>query len=136
MTLHPTFSATLRRGSLLLTLLAGLLSFTGFAQTAAPAPATTLTYDFLTVTSSESSARTVSVVLIAPPFQGKSEIQLEAFGGIYNARNRERVQRNTVLINQQLTELTAAGWELFQVYPQNYPPDLLTTRYLFRKVRR
>ena len=128
------FAAVLR-GAALLTLLA-LAPQPGRAQTAAAASQTTLTYDFLTVTTSESSAKAAAKIIIAPPFQGKSDVQLEEFGGIYNAKNREKLQRNVGLINQQLTELTAAGWELFQVYPLNYPPDLPTTRYLFRKARR
>ncbi|MEJ7659740.1 MAG: hypothetical protein WKG07_08995 [Hymenobacter sp.] len=39
------------------------------------------------------------------------------------------------MINQQLTDLTAAGWGLVQAYPFASSPTLFTARYLFRKAK-
>ena len=85
------------------------------------------------MTTSESQSKTFARILIAPAFQGKSEIQLETFGGMASdARNLDKLQRNTLLVNQQLEALTGAGWELVQVYPVT-DTGVLITRYLFRK---
>ena len=91
-------------------------------------------YDFLTLTSMESSAKSAAKILLTPAFQGKSEIQLEDFGGFSIEKNLAKLQHNTELVNQQLSNLTAAGWELVQAYPVT-STNLLTTRYLFRKAR-
>jgi hypothetical protein len=92
-------------------------------------------YDFLTVTSMESSTKSVAKILITPAFQGKSEIQLEDFGGFSAEKNLSKLQHNTQLVNQQLSDLTTAGWELVQAYPFTSVPGLFTTRYLFRKAK-
>ena len=92
-------------------------------------------YDFLTVTSMESGAKSLAKILIVPAFQGKSEIQLEDFGGFSTEKNIAKLQHNTDLIQQQLSELTVAGWELVQTYPFISSPSLVTTRYLFRKAK-
>jgi hypothetical protein len=101
-----------------------------FAQVPAPHG-----YDFLTLTSMESSTKSVAKILITPAFQGKTEIQLEDFGGFSAEKNLGKLQHNIELVNQQLTELTAAGWELVQAYPFTSVPGLFTTRYLFRKAK-
>lgn len=92
-------------------------------------------YDFLTLTSMESQSKSLSKILITPAFQGKSEIQLEDFGGFSAEKNLAKLQHNTELVNQQLADLTAAGWELVQAYPFTSVPGLVTTRYLFRKAK-
>jgi hypothetical protein len=99
------------------------------AQTAPP-PA----YEFLTVTTFESQIKVLARIVIAPAFAGKSEIQLEDFGGFSAAKNLDKLQRNTLLINQQLSDITSAGWELAHVYPVA-ETGVLITRYLFRKVK-
>jgi hypothetical protein len=91
-------------------------------------------YDFLTVMTLESGAKALSRIFITPAFEGKSEIQLEDFGGLSVSKNMEKMQRNTLLVNQQLTALTVGGWEIVQVYPVA-ETGVLTTRYLFRKPR-
>lgn len=101
-----------------------------FAQALAPHG-----YDFLTLTSMESSTKSVAKILITPAFQGKSEIQLEDFGGFSAEKNLAKLQHNTELVNQQLSDLTAVGWELVQAYPFTSIPGLFTTRYLFRKAK-
>ncbi len=91
-------------------------------------------YDFLTVITLESQAKAYSRIIITPAFEGKSEVQLEDFGALSGSKNLEKIQRNTLLVNQQLTALTVGGWELVQVYPVA-ETGILTTRYLFRKPR-
>ena len=83
----------------------------------------------------ESQTKAVAKILIMPAFQGKSEIQLEDFGGFSAEKNLAKLQHNTELVNQQLSELTVAGWELVQAYPFASMPGLFTTRYLFRKAK-
>jgi len=73
-------------------------------------------------------------MIIVPPFAGKSEIQLEDFGGFSASKNLDKLQRNTLLINQQLSAITSAGWELTNVYPVAEMRGFIT-RYLFRKVK-
>ena len=112
-------------------LLTGLLASFAFSARAQAAPS--VGYTFLTLTTSESQSKTFARILIAPAFQGKSEIQLETFGGMAsNARNLDKLQRNTLLVNQQLEALTGAGWGLVQVYPVA-DTGVLMTRYLFRE---
>lgn len=118
-------------------LLLALAPAVGFAQTVPATTSAAVTYDFLTVTTTESgNNKAESKILIAPPLLGKSEVQLQEFNSIYSKKDRERLQLNALSITQQLTEITAAGWELFQVYPLNLNPTLVATRYLFRKARR
>ena len=92
-------------------------------------------YDFLTVTSMESGSKAFAKILLVPAFQGKSEIQLEDFGAFSNQKNFDKLQHNTELLHQQLSDLTVAGWELVQTYPFISSPSLVTTRYLFRKAK-
>lgn len=122
-------------------LLAGLFFMSApnscFAQASGSTSGVAPTYDFLTVTTTESAgSKSDCKMLIAPPFSGKSEVQLETAYGIDGKKDRERLQLNAVAITQQLTAITAAGWELFQVYPLNLTSSLVATRYLFRKAQR
>ena len=116
------------RQLLLVLLLLGVYT-TAAAQTTPPRA-----YDFLTVLTLESGTKALSRILITPAFEGKTEVQLEDFGGLSISKNLEKAQRNTLLVNQQLTALTVGGWELVQVYPVA-EAGILTTRYLFRKPR-
>lgn len=134
-TSYPMFTS-LRLSGLLFT--TGLLmsSLAAQAQVAAPAGAAAARgYDFLTLTSMESGSKVLAKILIVPAFQGKSEIQMEDFGGFSAEKNLAKLQHNTELIQQQLSELTVAGWELVQTYPFISSPNLVTTRYLFRKAK-
>jgi hypothetical protein len=132
----PSMLNLLRPLGLLFT--TGLLvsNLTAQAQMAAPAGAIAAHgYDFLTLTSMESGSKVLAKILIVPAFQGKSEIQMEDFGGFSAEKNLAKLQHNTELIQQQLSELTVAGWELVQTYPFISSPNLVTTRYLFRKAK-
>jgi hypothetical protein len=86
------------------------------------------------MTTFESSTKALSQILLAPPVQGKTEIQLEDFGGISTKKNLDKYQRNALLISQQLEALTTAGWELVHVYPVS-ETGVFTTRYLLRKAK-
>ena len=103
------------------------------AQVVAPA-ATTAThgYDFLTMTTSE-GAKGLSFILFAPAFQGKTDVPLETINMIGTEKYKERLRQNAQLINEQLSALTVAGWELVSVYPT---ATLNNGRcYLFRKAK-
>lgn len=88
-------------------------------------------YEFLTVLDSESQAKNMAKIVFAPPFQGKSEIQLEVLPGTISGKYMSIHQQNLQVVNQQLSDLTAAGWELVHV-----SGDGGETYYLFRKVKR
>jgi hypothetical protein len=103
----------------------------GLNLTAQAQSSTAKGYQFLTVTAFESQVKVLSKIIVVPAFEGKSEIQLEDFGGFSTSKNVEKLERNTLLINQELEALTTAGWELVQVYTIG----TLTTRYLFRKAK-
>ncbi|WP_345235939.1 hypothetical protein [Hymenobacter saemangeumensis] len=89
-------------------------------------------YDFLTMTSFESSSDAVAKIFFSPAFNGKTEVQLEDLGGMSVSKNLAKLQRNSMVINQQLSDLSVAGWELVQVYPIT---NSAAIRYLFRKPR-
>jgi hypothetical protein len=124
------------------TSLGGLLLGGALCLTAAPVGAQTAPhgYDFTTITTIESFRKSEAKMLITPPFQGKAEVAL-VDGDVERLTKADiaKISENTLLINQQLSALTAAGWELVQAYavaPSNSPgatPPI--TRYLFRKPR-
>ncbi len=89
-------------------------------------------YDFLTVTTSEGT-KAYSFILFSPAFQGKTEVQLESGNVLSADKYKERIQQNTLLINEQLSALTVAGWELVQVYTPIYSVNARC--YLFRKAK-
>ena len=115
-----------------LSLLMGLL--TSFSPSASAQTGPTPAYQFLTLTTFESSAKAFAKIIITPAFEGKTEIQLEDFGSLSTDKNLAKLQHNTLLINQQLEALSSAGWELAQTYPVSMA-GVLTTRYLFRKAK-
>ncbi|RZL14240.1 MAG: hypothetical protein EOO62_06010 [Hymenobacter sp.] len=93
-------------------------------------------YDFLTVTTIESISKNYAKLLFSPAFEGKSEIPLEDYSGLGLEKYFDKIQRNTLLINQQLSNLTVAGWELVEVHVAPFmPANPSTTRYLFRKAK-
>lgn len=112
---------------------AGLLLGTqaAFAQGAALPPHG---YDFMTVTTIEAGSKASSKMLLTPAFQGKAEVPLEILSAFGAEKYLEKVQANTQLVNQQLSELTAAGWELVTVYAGTVGA-LPSTRYLLRKAK-
>ncbi len=94
-------------------------------------------YDFLVVTAIEAPAKNLAKLLIAPAFNGRTEIQLEPVGGFSAATILERARHNDELLAQSLSELSVAGWELIQVAPAPFLADktVSATRYLLRKAK-
>ena len=101
------------------------------------APVATQTYSFLTVTMVESTAKSLSKLLIAPAFNGRTEIQLDAQAAFLPGNRLDQLRHNNEVLSQSLSELSAAGWELIQVSPATLASDkdVLVTRYLLRKAR-
>lgn len=91
-------------------------------------------YDFLTVTVLELTGKSMAKVLITPAFQGKTEIQLADMSSISVTKNVELSQQNASIVNQQLSDLTVAGWELAAVFNSSIS-GYATPRYLFRRPR-
>lgn len=118
--------------SSLVLLLSTLGTRSAFAQGATTA--VSHVYEYTTLTTFESTSKATSKIFITPAFQGKTEVQLEDFNAFAFEKNREKFQQNAQAINQLLGDLSAAGWELVQVYPlptQGIP----VTRYLLRKAK-
>jgi hypothetical protein len=102
------------------------------AQVIAPAASATHGYDFLTVSTAE-GAKGLSYILFSPAFQGKTDIPLETINVIGNEKYKERIRQNEQVVNEQLSALTVAGWELVSVYTT---ATLTNGRcYLFRKAK-
>jgi len=102
------------------------------AQVVVPAATATHGYDFLTMTAAE-GAKGLSFILFAPAFQGKTDIPLEAINVVGTEKYKERIRQNGQLINEQLSALTLAGWELVSIYTT---ATLTNSRcYLFRKAK-
>lgn len=122
------------RSALFRLLLGGLVLLSPAALRAQGAPHG---YDFLTLTAMESNAKRFSKLLYSPAFGSKAEVQLEALSSFSNATNLDDARRNAETINQSLSELTVAGWELVEVHvvPLGIVEKVVTTRYLFRKAR-
>ena len=101
------------------------------------APSTAQTYNFLTVTMVESTVKSLSKLLIAPAFNGRTEIQLDAQGAFLPSSRLDQLRRNNEVLSQSLSELSAAGWELIQVSPATLASDkdVSVTRYLLRKAK-
>lgn len=131
-------SVLLRRGLSVL-LLVALHAGVAAAQSALlPAPIAGQTYDFATVTVVESPYKNDYRLLLSPAFQGKTEVKLEEEYNLSSDRYREHLQSNTAIINQTLSDLSAAGWELLQVAASTVGPPAATatvTRYLLRKAK-
>ena len=91
-------------------------------------------YDFLTVTTTEGT-KAFSLILFSPAFQGKTEIPLEVASGMVVGveKLKELIHKNTALINEQLSALTVAGWELVHIYTPMSPAS--GRCYLFRKAK-
>lgn len=89
-------------------------------------------YDFLTVTTVEGN-KAQSYMLFSTPFQGKTELPLTSIMLMGVEKYKEAVIQNTRLINEQLSALTVAGWELIQVYAVATPVN--GRSYLFRKAK-
>ncbi|MVN76285.1 hypothetical protein GO988_08105 [Hymenobacter sp. HMF4947] len=119
-----------------LLLSAGLLLGTqaAFAQASAALPHG---YDFLTITIVKSPYKADCRMLLTPAFQGKTEVKLEEEFTLAADKYRENLHRNTLLLNQTLSDLSVAGWELVETHaaPEGPPPVATVTRYLLRKAK-
>ncbi|RYY14302.1 MAG: hypothetical protein EOO36_14505 [Cytophagaceae bacterium] len=74
--------------------------------------------------------------MLTPAFQGKSEVALEEYSGLGAEKLFDKIQRNAQLINQQLSALTVAGWELTETHAAPFAAAApAATRYLFRKAK-
>jgi len=103
------------------------------AQMAVPAGAVAARgYDFMTVTTVE-AGKSLSLILFSTEFQGKTEIALQDVNVLGVEKFKERIRQNTQLVNEQLSALTVAGWELVQVYTPTSPTSARC--YLFRKAK-
>ncbi|MGI4874256.1 MAG: hypothetical protein ACRYFX_24115 [Janthinobacterium lividum] len=100
-----------------------LLSSPALAQT------TPTAYEFLTVAECQSYQASASKVLFAPAFQGKTEVALADLpaGNKFLAVYRQNLE----VVNQQLADVTAAGWELVNVSTIERAHE-----YLFRRAKK
>jgi hypothetical protein len=123
------------RYALLFSLLLALGSRPAAAQLLAPTQARA--YDFATVTMVESTVKSLSKLLLAPAFNGRAEIQLDAIAAFLPGARLDQLRRNNEVLVQTLGELSSAGWELIQVAPATLATDkdVSVTRYLFRKAK-
>lgn len=116
-----------------------LLTSLGAAAQAGPPVA----YEFLTISVVKSPYKNDCYLLLTPAFQGKTEIKLEEEYNLASDRYRANLQRNIMLLNTTLGELSAAGWELVNVHstevgaePPGLQPTATITRYLLRKAKK
>lgn len=117
--------------SLVLALLATRPYF-ATAQTSRP-----VVYEFMTLTLVESPYAVDTRLLLTPAFKGQTEFKLEEVYNLSANKYREHLQHNTQLVNQYLSELSEAGWELFNVQASTVGSTAAAsvTRYLLRKPR-
>jgi hypothetical protein len=94
-------------------------------------------YDFRTITIIKSPYRNDCRLLLTPAFEGKTELKLEEEYTLSSDKYREHLQANTALLNQLLSDLSVAGWELVETHAvqEGPPPAAAVTRYLFRKAK-
>jgi hypothetical protein len=118
-------------------LLLPTLLVSGPAALAQIPAATARSYEFLTVTVIESPYSRDSRLLLSPAFQGITEVALEETYNLASDKYREHLQRNTVRLNQMLSDLSSAGWELIDVHGSvvGPAPSAAVTRYLLRKAK-
>lgn len=129
--------STLIRLALLRALFVGLLLMltmrTSWAQAGPAAPHG---YDFMTVTVQESPFKKEPHIQFAPAFQEQTIIPLPN-ADVYatSAEALAKTGECLSIANQQLSAITTAGWELFQMNVINSLGGRITTRYLFRKAK-
>ena len=72
--------------------------------------------DFLTVAELQSANQGFAALVFAPAFAGKTALPLAPLpNGFSGAKYVATYRQNLELVNQQLSAVTAAGWELVQV---------------------
>jgi hypothetical protein len=94
-------------------------------------------YDFLTITVIQSPYKNECRLLLTPAFQGKTELKLEEEYDLSSDKYRAHAQSNTLLLNQLLSDLSAAGWQLADTHAVQQGPATSATvmRYLLRKAK-
>jgi hypothetical protein len=119
----------------LLLAIAFLLTFPALAQTTSP-----LAYDFLTVLEIESPYPVpASSLSFVPASQGLAPIKLEQLFAPYSDKYMPAYLRNLEVVNQQLSSLTASGWELMHVSNMAGWSTLQSVaghEYLFRRLKK
>ncbi|WP_345222411.1 hypothetical protein [Hymenobacter koreensis] len=129
----------LRLLPLLLLLVLPLLPQQAHAQAKGPG------YQYMQMTTIESvvaGGLGRSRVLFTPEFKGTKETQMENLFSLTGI-NMKNVQVNEEIIMRYLSEVTAEGWELFQVTPLTQTlqsggstnQGIFMTRYTFRKTK-
>ena len=113
------------------------LILSGPAAFAQMSPVASRSYDFLTITVIQSPYKNDCRLLLTPAFQGKTEIKLEEEHTLSADKYRANAQSNALLLNQLLSDLSAAGWELADTHAaqQGPAPSATVTRYLLRKAK-
>jgi hypothetical protein len=94
-------------------------------------------YDFLTITIIKAAYKTDWRMLLTPAFQGKMDLKLEEEYTLTADKYRKNLHRNSLLLNQTLSDLSVAGWELAETHAaqEGPPPTAIVTRYLLRKAK-
>ncbi len=118
-------------------LLGAGLVLSGPAARAQALPMPPHSYDFLTITVIQSPYKNECRLLLTPAFQGKTELKLEEEYDLSSDKYRARAQSNTLLLNQLLSDLSAAGWQLADTHAAQQGPATSATvmRYLLRKAK-
>lgn len=107
----------------------------GPAAFAQASPASQRGYDFLTITVIQSPYKNDCRLLLTPAFQGKTEIKLEEEYTLAADKYRANTQSNTLMLNQLLSDLSGAGWELAETHVTQQA-GAAVTRYLLRKAKK
>lgn len=120
---------------LCLGLLLALTSQSASAQLLPLGPARS--YEFRTMTVYESSAKAYARLVFAPAFNEHTELELEGLNTLTADKARDNQRHNAEVVNQSLSQLSAAGWELIEVHSGSWvrDPSVQTTNYLFRKAK-
>lgn len=113
-----------------------LLLLTAHSSWAQAGPVAPHGYDFLTVTTLESTYKKEPYLLFTPAFKGQSMIPLPQ-SSLYASSPEDiaKLAESTALIDQKLSALTVDGWELVHVNSLITAASRPLTRYLFRKAR-
>ncbi len=94
-------------------------------------------HDFLTLTVIQSPYKNDCRLLLTPAFQGKTELKLEEEYDLASDKYRAHAQSNALLLNQLLSDLSVAGWQLADTHAAQQGPatSATVTRYLLRKAK-
>jgi len=118
-------------------LLGAGLVLSGPAARAQSLPVPSRGYDFLALTVVQSPYKNDCRLLLTPAFQGKTELKLEEEYDLASDKYRAHAQSNALLLNQLLSDLSAAGWQLADTHAAQQGPatSATVTRYLLRKAK-